>query len=114
MDLKCLVSHHCSRLGFENEVALLLLEMLEPLYQSLSGMMDLGIYFHSATRCEAACVNHGLPIQCGALLWSVCASLRDRIEGSIAVDRVRMQREESTAGSAVVPYVESIPLFGVK
>ena len=92
MDLKALIFHHGSELGFEGDVSLLLFDAMEPLYNSLGEMMDLGIYFHSVTRCEAVCTGHGLPMECGVLLWAVCASIRDQIEGSIAVDRVQMQR----------------------
>ena len=64
------------------------------------------------TRCEAECDRLGLPTECGVLLWAVCASLRDRIEGSIALDRQLMKREDSAKVVSTAPYVESLPMFG--
>ena len=87
MEFKALLLHHVDELGMSKDVGLELHDALLPLYDSLSDVMDLGIYFHSATRCEAECSRLGLSTECGVLLWAVCASLRDQIEGSIALDR---------------------------
>ena len=112
MDLKVLLLHHASELGLPEDIGLQLHAVLEPLYSSLGEVMDLGIYFHSVTRCEAVCSKNSLPEECGVLLWAVCVSLRGQIEGSIAVDRLLMQREEVIQASEVVPHVESRPIFG--
>ena len=81
MDFKSLVLHHANELAIPVDDGLELVTALEPLCVSLGEVMDLGIYFHSATRCEAECNRHGLPVECSVLLWAVCASLRDRLEG---------------------------------
>ena len=112
MDLKALLLHHADELGLPEEVGLQLHAMLGPLSSSLGEVMDLGIYFHSVTRCEAECIHHSLPAECGVLLWSVCASLRDPIEGSISLDRLVMQREVKVPVIPASPFVESLPLFG--
>ena len=94
MDVKALLLHHADELGMSEDVGISLYTALEPLCNSLSDVMDLGIYFHSVTRCEAECSRYGLPVECSVLLWAVCVSLRDQIEGSIAIDRLLMKKEE--------------------
>ena len=93
MDAKTLFLHHANELGLPMEIGLSLYNALEPLCNSLSNVMDLGLYFHSVTRCEAECIRHELAAECGVLLWSVSASLRGQIQGSIAVDYVSMKRK---------------------
>ena len=51
MDFKLLVLHQAGELGIPEDAGLRLYTALEPLYNSLSDVMDLGIYFHSVTRC---------------------------------------------------------------
>ena len=112
MDFKALLFHHANELGILEEAGLQLYVALEPLFNSLREVMDLGIYFHSVTRCEDECNRLELPVECGVLLWTVCASLRDQIEGSIAIDRLLMKREKVAQVTAIVPFVEALPLFG--
>ena len=86
--------------------------VLEPLYSSLGEVMDLGMYIRSVTRGEAVCSKNNLPEECNVLLWAVCVSPRGQIEGSIAVDRLLMQREEVIQASEMIPHVKSQPIFG--
>ena len=103
MSFKALLLHRANELGFAVEYADQLHSALEPLHSSLRMTMDMGIYFNKVTRCEAECDKHGLPAECSVLLWTVCASLRDQVKGSIAVDRITMTREQTVTETRIVP-----------
>ncbi len=111
MDVEVLLLHHADELGMSEDVGISLYTTLESLCNSLSDVMDLGIYFHSMTRCEAECNRYGLPVEGCVWLWAVCVSLRDQIEGSIAIYRCLMQKEEAVRTAAMVPCVETLPPF---
>ena len=55
MDFHALLLHHADELGLSREFGVQLHAALEPLRSSLGELMDLGIYFHNVTRCEAEC-----------------------------------------------------------
>ena len=79
MEVKALFLHYADELGLSEDTGLKLHDALEPMISSLGSVMDLGIYFHSVTRCETVCKSHDLPEECSMLLWTTCVSLRDQL-----------------------------------
>ena len=112
MEFQDLFTSKAMDLGIAPDNGLLLSVAVEPICKNLAEIMDLGIYFHSVARCEELCSRHGLPEECAVILWAVCSSLRERLEGSIAVESISLSREIPVSPHAIVPFVGTFPLFG--
>ena len=111
MEVEALLIYRGNEIGSSGDVVRALHDAVKPLVAKFAEPIDLGVYFHSAERCDSFCCRQSLDPECAILLWDVCSLLRDQLEGTIAADYHAMCHESETK-TAISRHVESFPLFG--